>query len=148
MGESSPRPAGAGTPGEARSEALQVTAAVIAAYAALTEDRNPIHLDPVFASSTPMAGVIAHGTLAAALVWQAALAAAGDPEALSGATATVRFRRPVRPGDRVEAIAAAEAGVTVLRVVRNDSDCVIDGVLEPSTAPPDPLAARKGENRD
>jgi len=133
--------------GEARSEVMQVTPAIIAAYAELTGDSNPIHLDSAFAASTPMGGIIAHGTLAAALVWQAALAATGDPLALSDTTATIRFRQPVRPGDRVEAVAAVRVGVMALRVVRQNGDCVIEGLLELSGAQADPVSASKGDFR-
>ena len=50
---------------------LKVDSAAIRAYAELTNDFNPIHLDPVFAASTPMGGVIAHGTMSICLLWQA-----------------------------------------------------------------------------
>jgi len=39
--------------------------AAILAYAEITGDFNPIHVDPAFAATTAMGGVIAHGTLSA-----------------------------------------------------------------------------------
>mgnify|MGYP006280600987 CR=1 FL=1 len=50
---------------------LIVTPAAIEAYAQLTQDFNPIHLDPEFAARTPMGGVIAHGTMSVGLIWRA-----------------------------------------------------------------------------
>ena len=49
------------------SAARVVTAADVAAFAALTGDRNPVHLDPAFARSTPFRRCVAHGLLGLAL---------------------------------------------------------------------------------
>jgi 3-hydroxybutyryl-CoA dehydratase len=43
----------------------------IMAYAAVTNDYNPIHVDKAFAAKSPMGGIIAHGTMSVALIWQA-----------------------------------------------------------------------------
>jgi 3-hydroxybutyryl-CoA dehydratase len=82
--------------------ALDVSVASIACYADVTGDYNPIHVDPVFAASTEMKGVIAHGTMSLNLIWQALEKTLGK-DALSSVELDVRFRRPVRPGDRIEA---------------------------------------------
>ncbi len=74
----------------------------IRAYAALSDDYNPLHVDPVFAAGTEMGGPIAHGTLSLNLVWQSAQATLGAA-ALAGARLQARFLRPVRPGDTVTA---------------------------------------------
>lgn len=74
---------------------LSVTAPLIAAYAELTQDFNPIHLDPAFAASTPMGGVIAHGTLSIGLIWQCVQRSL-PPEAFADADLDIRFVRPVR----------------------------------------------------
>ena len=81
---------------------LAVSADAIKAYAGITGDFNPIHVDPEFAAKTPMGGVIAHGTMSLNLVWQSIAATLGEP-ALRGASIDVKFVRPVRPGDTVEA---------------------------------------------
>lgn len=80
---------------------LKVDMAVIRAYAALTDDFNPIHLDPDFAATTPMGGVIAHGTMSICLLWSAIFrgfgATAGELDL------DVRFVRPVRIGETLTA---------------------------------------------
>ena len=46
----------------------EITQAEVTAYAELSGDRNPVHLDPVFAATTPFGGTIAHGYLTLSLV--------------------------------------------------------------------------------
>jgi 3-hydroxybutyryl-CoA dehydratase len=82
--------------------ALHVDRQAILSYARITGDFNPIHVDPEFAEKTPLGGVIAHGTLSLNLIWQS-LAATFGSEALRGAAIDVRFTKPVRLGDTVEA---------------------------------------------
>jgi 3-hydroxybutyryl-CoA dehydratase len=74
---------------------LTVQMPVIAAYAELTNDFNPIHLDPEFAARTPMGGVIAHGTMSIGLIWQALRRTLGTC-AFDGAELDIRFIKPVR----------------------------------------------------
>lgn len=81
---------------------LAVDADKIRAYAELTEDFNPIHLDHEFAAATPMKGVIAHGTMSILLLWQALANTFGD-EALAGIDLDIRFVRPVRIGEMLVA---------------------------------------------
>lgn len=81
---------------------LKVGMEEIRAYADLTDDYNPIHLDPAFAATTPMGGVIAHGTMSICLLWQA-IFRSFDAAALSAAELDVRFARPVRVGELLEA---------------------------------------------
>jgi len=82
--------------------ALQVDRQAILAYARITGDFNPIHVDPEFAANTPLGGVIAHGTLSLNLIWQSLAATLGS-EAMPGAAIDIRFTKPVREGDTVEA---------------------------------------------
>lgn len=57
-----------------RSGERALTQAEVEAFAELTGDRNPIHLDAAFAARTPFRGRIAHGllveSLASGLAWQ------------------------------------------------------------------------------
>ena len=74
---------------------LRVVPEVIRAYAELTEDYNPLHLDPEFAARTPMGGVIAHGTMSISLLWQALQRTFGA-QAFDLLDLDVRFLKPVR----------------------------------------------------
>jgi len=81
---------------------LPVRFETILAYAEITGDYNPIHVDPQFAARSPMGGVIAHGTMSLNLLWQSIAATLGD-DALHRTSLDLRFVRPVRIGDTVEA---------------------------------------------
>jgi len=80
--------------------ALVASAEAIREYGDLTGDANPIHLDPVFAATTPMGGIIAHGTMSLSLIWEALSRTIG-PERVAHATLDVRFLAPVRVDQRV-----------------------------------------------
>ncbi|MFI5780686.1 MaoC/PaaZ C-terminal domain-containing protein [Nocardia sp. NPDC051570] len=73
-----------------------------ARYADASGDHNPIHLDPEFARSVGLPGVVLHGMATYAIVWAAAervLAEAGGPDADQRFVGSrVRFARPVVPG--------------------------------------------------
>lgn len=85
-----------------RTCSLPVTAAAIRAYAELTDDFNPLHLDEEFAARTPMGRVIAHGTLSLCLLWQWAHQNF-DADAYTGLQLDVRFVKPVFAGDLLTA---------------------------------------------
>jgi 3-hydroxybutyryl-CoA dehydratase len=85
-------------PDTLKTTRLTVQPALIAAYAELTNDFNPIHLDPEFAARTPMGGVIAHGTMSIGLIWQSLQRSLGA-KAFAGAKLDVRFIKPVRLGE-------------------------------------------------
>jgi acyl dehydratase len=86
---------------------LLVDRAAILAYAAITDDFNPLHVDEAFAAGTPYGRPIAHGMLSLNLVWQSLRRAFGDamPIALE-----VRFVRPVLQDTRVTAGGCRRAG--------------------------------------
>lgn len=75
---------------------LHVTPERVAAYAEVTQDFNPLHLDADFAASTPFGAPIAHGTMNLALAWEAAAATFGARARPVGAE--VRFSRPAPVG--------------------------------------------------
>lgn len=85
-----------------QSVTFSVDEAAIRAYADITDDYNPIHVDPAFAAQTEMKGVIAHGTMSLSLIWQSVAATFGMDAAANSAL-EVRFNRPVRPGDMLTA---------------------------------------------
>jgi len=70
-------------------------------YADASGDRNPIHLDPAFARSVGLPGIIVHGMCTMAFAGRAVVEAAceGDPRRL--VRLAVRFARPVFPGQTI-----------------------------------------------
>lgn len=108
---------------------LAVDETAIQRYARITGDYNPIHVDPGFAAQTEMGGVIAHGTMSLNLIWQMLEKALGR-QALPSLELDIRFRRPVRPGDMLEAGGAWDetAGAWRVRVSNQAGDAVIEGL--------------------
>jgi len=88
--------------GMSRSLSKTIGDAEIRAFAAISSDHNPVHLDEAYARETIFEGRIAHGMLTAALI----SAVIGEQLPGHGSVylgQTLKFRAPVRPGDRVEA---------------------------------------------
>ena len=94
--------------GEASGPAVEITPERIGRYAEITEDWNPLHVDEAFAQTTSFGGVIAHGMLSLNLAWELLREIHGD-EGIADVELTVRFKKPVRPGDTVRARARREA---------------------------------------
>jgi acyl dehydratase len=76
-----------------------VTVEQVRAYAEASGDRNPIHLDDVFARSVGLPGVIAHGMLTMAFANQMLTDWLGDRSRLKRLDG--RFGGMVLPGDEV-----------------------------------------------
>jgi 3-hydroxybutyryl-CoA dehydratase len=81
---------------------MQVDRSAIRRYADVTNDYNPIHLDPDFAAKTPMGGIIAHGMLSLNLLWQSLQATFGT-ERMAGTALDIRFTKPVRENEWITA---------------------------------------------
>ncbi len=79
----------------------QVTAADVAAFADISGDRNPIHLDEAYAATTPFGGCIAHGMFTASFV-SAAIATRLPGRGAIYIGQSLRFLAPVRLGDIVD----------------------------------------------
>ena len=89
----------------ARSLSKTIGDREIALFAELSTDHNPVHLDDDYARDTIFQGRIAHGMLTAGLI----SAVIGEQLPGHGTVylgQTLKFRAPVRPGDRVEATVA------------------------------------------
>ena len=111
----------------------------IDAFAAATEDRQFIHVDPVAAKATPFGGTIAHGFLTLAML--AAMADDALPPVAGRALSVnygfdrVRFVAPVRAGARVRGVfALAEAKRRSPRqwLIRYDATIEIEGADKPA----------------
>ena len=72
----------------------------IQAFADLTGDHNPVHLDDAFAITTPFGRRIAHGMLTASLI-SAVLANKLPGEGSVYLGQTLQFVAPVFPGDEI-----------------------------------------------
>jgi acyl dehydratase len=98
-------------------------------YAAATRDWNPIHWDHDSARAAGLPGTIVHGLLMAA--WMGRAAARYSPNAHSLAAMSVRFRKPLRPGEpatvtgTVAAMAADGADIDL--VLESGGDRVVTG---------------------
>jgi 3-hydroxybutyryl-CoA dehydratase len=88
--------------GQTAERRRTVAAADIDAFAAVTGDNNPIHLDEAYAAATPFKGRIAHGMLSAGYISAVLGTELPGPGAIY-VSQTLSFRRPVRIGDEVTA---------------------------------------------
>ena len=109
-----------------------VGAGDIEAFAEVSGDVNPVHLDEAYAKATPFGGRIAHGMLSAAYI----SAVLGNKLPGPGAiylSQSLRFRRPVRIGDPVTArvtitaLDAAKGHVTLATACLVGGKAVVDG---------------------
>ena len=89
-------------PGESASRTMTITDEAIRAFAELTGDRNPVHLDEAYAAGTRFGRRIAHGMIAAGLI-SAALANDLPGPGTVYLGQTLQFKAPVYPGDTVTA---------------------------------------------
>lgn len=109
-----------------------VTEADIQAFAEVSGDRNPVHLDEAYAETTRFKGRIAHGILTAAYI--SALIGSDLPGPGSiYVSQSLSFKRPVRIDDEVttkvtvEAIDLAKGLVTLATVCTVRGKAVLDG---------------------
>ncbi|CAH1690986.1 Acyl dehydratase [Hyphomicrobiales bacterium] len=87
-------------PKELIRKSLRVDADLVRAYAEVTKDFNPIHVDEEYAKGTSFGTRIAHGTLSLNLLWEAIEATITDLDCVE---IRVTFRKPVTIGDVVTA---------------------------------------------
>jgi acyl dehydratase len=85
---------------------LEITQNRIDAFAAATEDRQSIHVDPEHAARGPFGTTVAHGFLTLSLLvhlWNEAMPDAHDGVTLNYGLNKVRFTAPVPAGSRIRA---------------------------------------------
>lgn len=80
--------------------ARTVSAADVEAFAAVSGDDNPLHLDEAYAQTTPFKRRIAHGMLTGAYISAVLGSRLPGPGAVY-VSQSLRFRRPVGLGDEV-----------------------------------------------
>jgi 3-hydroxybutyryl-CoA dehydratase len=78
-----------------------VTQDVIDAYAEISGDFNPLHVDPEAAAASEFGGIIAHGPIALHAFFRAATQWLGVDALPAGSEVKVTYRAPTRPGDEV-----------------------------------------------
>ena len=103
------------------------------AYAALTQDWNPIHLDPEFAAATPFGRPIAHGTMALNLLVEAVSRAGMRVVDLD-----IRFSAPTYVGQSLSTRAVRGEGADYAVSVLADGESVVlkgRATLGPRAAP-------------
>jgi 3-hydroxybutyryl-CoA dehydratase len=91
--------------GDSSTVEKQITEDVIADFADVSEDFNPVHTDPEYAQETMFGGRIAHGMISAALISAALADLPGDIIYMSQ---DLQFEDPVFPGDTVTATVEVE----------------------------------------
>ena len=120
-------------PGAEATMEHTVTDAMLRAFADLTGDHNPVHLDEEAAKRTPFKGRIAHGMLGAGFI-SATIATRLPGPGTIYLGQSLKFTRPVRIGDtvttRVEVaeVMPAERRVRLLtRCTNQHGKTVIEG---------------------
>lgn len=116
---------------------IVITQAMIDAYAAISGDFNPLHVDPGMAAATPFGTTIAHGCIPMEPIFQSLQRWIGRPVLPASSTMKLRYHRPSRPGDtiRVEARAISEpseqdATRIAFACLNQHGEMVIDGECE------------------
>ncbi len=107
-------------------------------YAEASGDFNPIHIDSAFAETTQFGGTIAHGMMVAATISEMMTEAFGSSWNSAGKM-KIRFRAPVKSGERitaravvrrVEDIGDSRRIVCAVSVVTDDGATAIAGTAE------------------
>jgi 3-hydroxybutyryl-CoA dehydratase len=75
--------------------------AEIDAYAELSGDYNPIHMDEAYAAGTRFGTIIAHGPIGLQTLFEAVAGWLGGDRVPSGIRIDVLYRGPVRSGDAI-----------------------------------------------
>lgn len=120
------------TIGQSAQLVRTVGEADIIAFADVTGDTNPVHLDADYAATTSFGQRIAHGMLSAGYISAVLGTTLPGPGAIY-LSQTLKFKRPVKIGDEVVAqvtvteINEAKAQVTLATVCKVGGKAVVDG---------------------
>jgi len=103
----------------------RISQALIDAYAELSGDHNPIHVDPEVAARSEFGGTIAHGPMALQPFIVAATTLLAAETLPSGSRFRIRYMSPMRPGDEVGCrLAERDGDVLVAECVKQDGTVV------------------------
>ena len=114
------------------SRVFVIDDAAISAFADVSTDHNPVHVDEAFAAASPFKGRIAHGMLLGAYI-SATLASDLPGRGAIYVSQTLNFRRAVRPGDEatvtvtISDIDAKSGHVTLATIVKVRNKTMLDG---------------------
>lgn len=117
-------------PGDKASRTTIITDEMIRAFADLTGDTNPVHLDDAYAAGTRFGRRIAHGMIAAGLI-SAALANDLPGPGTVYLSQTLQFKGPVYPGDaitttvEVKNVRLDKPIVTLVTICKNQNEAVV-----------------------
>jgi 3-hydroxybutyryl-CoA dehydratase len=117
-------------PGDKASRITTITDDMIRAFAALTGDSNPVHLDDAYAATTRFGRRIAHGMIAAGLI-SAVLANDLPGPGTVYLSQSLQFKAPVYPGDtitttvEVKSVRPDKPIATLVTVCKNQGDVVV-----------------------
>ncbi len=120
------------TLGISASHTNTVYEADLIAFAAVTGDTNPVHLDAAYAATTPFKERIAHGMLSAGYISAVLGTTLPGPGAVY-LSQTLTFKRPVKIGDTVmttvtvTALDPAKARATLVTICTVNGKTVVEG---------------------
>lgn len=118
--------------GQSAETTKVVTANDVEAFAAVSGDTNPVHLDEAYAKTTTFQTRIAHGMLSGAYISAVIGTKLPGPGAIY-LSQSMRFRRPVKLGDAVvsrvtvQELDARRGHATLATVCQVDGKTVVDG---------------------
>jgi 3-hydroxybutyryl-CoA dehydratase len=118
--------------GQSASRVFVVTDDAIRAFADVSTDHNPVHVDEAFAKASPFKGRIAHGMLLGAYI-SATLASDLPGRGSIYVSQTLNFKRAVRPGDEATVIVTIQdineksGHVTLSTLVKVRGKTMLDG---------------------
>ncbi len=93
---------------------------MIDAWAVVSGDTNPLHVDPEYAKTTQFGGTIAHGHIALGFLCEMMIQWSGSDWYRTGALRGVKFVKPIRPGHDVRTLG------TVVNVREHDGRLVAE----------------------
>ncbi|WP_096173917.1 MaoC family dehydratase [Cohaesibacter sp. ES.047] len=128
--------------GQSESFRHMVSDKDISAFAAVSGDYNPVHVDKAYGEASRFGGNIAHGLYTASLFSALLGMRLPGPGAIY-VEQTLKFMAPVRPGDELEVSVSIKEMIDRGRRVILDCEAKVDGALVLSgeatvLAPPKP----------